>query len=112
MGRGVPASPPDRAAQDWVARTAPQDDSSGGQMTRMDEPEPDALTGEALTIAVNVRLALRDQQWHEVAPLADRVESYPPEVVVAVLAQMIANGQVEQDDTGDMPRCRLASRLR
>jgi len=89
----------------------PQHNDGGGRLTRLNEPEPDALTGQGLAIAVKVRLALKDQQWHAVSTLADRVEGYSPDVVAGVLAQMVANGQVEQDDTADPPRCRMASRL-
>lgn len=81
-------------------------------MTLMDGPEPQALEGEDLTIAVKLRLVLKDQQWHAVPALADRIDGYPPGVVADVIAQMVANGQLERDDTTDPSRCRLASRLR
>ncbi len=78
----------------------------------MDDPEPHALTGEDLTIAVKLRLVLKDQQWHPVPALADRIAGYPTGEVAGVIAQMVANGQLEQDDTTEPPRCQLASRLR
>ncbi len=78
----------------------------------MDEPEPTAQTGEDLTIAVRLRLALKDQQWHELSVIADRLADEPPGAVVAVIARMVANGQLEQDDTTAPTRCRLAPRLR
>lgn len=81
-------------------------------MAMMGEPEPAALTGEDLTIAVKVRLVLRDHDWHAVPDIEDRVGGYSAGVVAGVLAQLVANGQVERDDTMDLSRCRLASRPR
>jgi len=78
----------------------------------MDEPEPTALTGEDLTIAVRLRLALKDQQWHALSVIADRLAGKSPGAVVAVIARMVANRQLEQDDTTAPVRCRLAPRSR
>ncbi len=78
----------------------------------MDDPEPRAVEGEDLTIAVKLRLVLKDQQWHAVPALAGRVAGYASDEVMAVIAQLVANGQLEHDETTDPPRCRLASRLR
>jgi len=78
----------------------------------MDELEPAALTGEGLAIAVQVRLVLRDHDWHAASDVEDRVGGYPAGVVAEVLAQLVANGQVEWDAGSGSPRCRLASRLR
>ncbi len=78
----------------------------------MGDPEPRAVEGEELTIAVKLRLVLKDQQWHDIPALADQVAGHERGDVDAVIAQLLANGQLEQDTAADPPRCRLASRLR
>lgn len=78
----------------------------------MGDPEPRAVEGEELTIAVKLRLVLKDQQWHDVPTLADWIAGHERGDVDAVIAQLLANGQLEQDTATDPPRCRLASRLR
>ena len=61
---------------------------------------------------MKLRLVLKDQQWHDIPALADRVAGHERGDVDAVIAQLLANGQLEQDAATDLPRCRLASRLR
>jgi len=61
-------------------------------------------------IAANLRVALRDHDWHPMPAIMDRVEGYPAGAVAAAIARLVAEGAVEQDGTTDPPRCRLAPR--